>query len=561
VAHDLVIRGGSIIDGTGRPAFAGDVAIRAGRIAELGRASEAARREFDASGCWVTPGFIDPHTHLDAQLCWDGSASPSPNHGVTTVVIGLCGFGVAPCAAGGGEYLLRSLERVEEIPYACTREGVPFAWSGWAEYLEFLAKRPLGVNVAGFVPHSALRCFAMGERARGEVASADERAAMLAELRRALAAGALGFATSRGPNHVDGFGAPVPSRFADDLELQALVGACGGRVWQINVEAKFGSDPSALTREVERYADWSRGAGARLTWSPLHAERGNGVWQQVLVHNRALKADGAIVAPQVAALPIDVLLRFDEPSFLVHVGGWERALDGFFARSRAERLALLADPRTRAALKATDPGARFGPRFEEWWFAHSPARPERVGTSVAAAAASAGVHPVDLLCEQVIADELATLLQVSAANRDPDGVRSLIGDPDTLLALGDAGAHVMSVTNYRYPTFLLAECVLKQSSLPLEQAVRRMTSHPARFHGLAGRGELRVGEAADVCVIDPQRLALEPVRVARDLPGAAPRLYQGARGYRAVLVGGVPLIEDDRPTGAAAGGVLRASAG
>jgi N-acyl-D-aspartate/D-glutamate deacylase len=555
-----LIRGGSIVDGSGRPAFPGDLALRAGRIAELGRVSEPARRELDASGCWVTPGFIDPHTHLDAQLCWDGSASPSPRHGVTTVVIGLCGFGVAPCAAGGDEYLLRSLERVEEIPYACTREGVPFAWSGWAEYLEFLARRPLGVNVAGFVPHSALRCFAMGERARGEVAGESERAAMLAELRRALAAGALGFATSRGPNHVDGFGAPVPSRFADDLELQALVGACSGRVWQINVLAKFGADPGALTREVERYADWSRRAGARLTWSPLHAEPGNGVWEQVLAHNRGLNAGGATVAPQVAALPIDVLLRFDEPSFLVHVNGWERALEAFFARGPAERLALLADPRTRAALRAADPRARFGPRFDEWWFAHSPSRPERVGTSVAAAAASAGVHPVDLLCEQVIADELATLLQVSAANRDACGVRSLLDDPDTLLALGDAGAHVMSVTNYRYPTFLLAECVLKQSSLPLEQAVRRMTSHPARFLGLPGRGELRVGEAADVCVIDPQRLALEPVRVARDLPGGAPRLYQGARGYRAVLVAGVPLIEDDRPGAATAGAVLRASA-
>lgn len=556
--HDLVIRGGLVVDGTGRPGFAADVAIGAGRIAEVGRVGSRGRRELDASGCWVTPGFVDPHTHLDAQLCWDGSGWPSPHHGVTTAVIGLCGFGIAPCAPDGGEYLLRSLERVEEIPYESTREGVDFGWSGWAEYLGHLSRRPLGVNVAGFVPHSALRCFAMGDRARGGIAGADDRARMLAELRSALAAGAIGLATSRGPNHVDGFGEPVPSRFADEAELRALVSACAGRVWQINVESKFGGDAGALTREVERYAGWSREAGASLTWSPLHAERGNGVWREVLEHNRALNAAGGAVLPQIAALPIDVLVRFDEPSFLAHVGGWERALDGFFRLAPEARLVRLVSGELRAALRSADPAARFAPRFSEWTLAFAPSQPEQVGSSVADCAAREGRHPVDWLCDQVIADRLATLIQVGVANRDPEGVSGLLDDPHTLLALGDAGAHVMSVTNYRYPTFLLAERVLRRKDLELERAVWRMTSQPARFHGLRDRGELRVGGAADVNAIDPQRLALEPVRVARDLPAGAPRLWQGARGYRAVVVNGELLIEDDRPTGAAAGQVLRA---
>ena len=229
---DWLIRGGEIVDGTGAPRSRGDVAIQAGRIVELGEVSVDARRELDASACWVTPGFIDPHPHLDAQLCWDATGSPSNLHGVTSVVLGLCGFGVAPCPPEGGDYLLRSLEVVEEIPYASTREGVPFAWSTWAEYRDHLAARPLALNVAGFVPHSALRYFVMGERARGEVASPEERDAMVAELTNAFAAGAVGFATSRGPNHVDGYREPVPSRYADEEELQALVSACRGRVWQ-----------------------------------------------------------------------------------------------------------------------------------------------------------------------------------------------------------------------------------------------------------------------------------------------------------------------------------------
>src|SRR5262245_11361517 len=525
--HDVVIRGGRIIDGSGRPAFAADVAIRGGRIAEVGSHVERGRREIDASSCWVTPGFIDPHTHLDAQLCWDASASPSPSHGVTSVVIGLCGFGVAPCAPDGGEYLLRSLERVEEIPYACTREGVSFAWSGWAEYLDFVARLPLGVNVAGFVPHSALRCFAMGERARGELATEADRAARVAKLRRALAAGALGFATSRGPNHVDGYGEPVPSRFADDAELQALVGACGGRLWQINVKSKFGNDAAEVTDEVGRYAQWSRGAGARFTWSPLFAEAGLALGD-ILAHNRALNSGGATGAPQVSALTVDVLLRFDERSFLSAVSGWERAFEGFFALPTEARLARLADPGLRRELRAADPRGRFAPRFEQWTFASCPSRPERVGRTLAEEAKRAGVDPVDLLCDQAIADELGTLLQVAAANRDPAGVRALLDDPHTLLALGDAGAHVMSVTNYRFPTFLLAEWVVKRGELTAERAVQRMTSHPAALCGLRDRGTLREGAAADVCVIDPARLALEPVRVARDLPAGGTRLYQGA---------------------------------
>jgi N-acyl-D-aspartate/D-glutamate deacylase len=559
MAIDRVIRGGTLVDGTGAPPRRGDVGIDAGRIVALGEVRESARETLDAEGCWVTPGFIDPHTHLDAQLCWDPSGSPSNRHGVTSVIMGLCGFGVAPCPPGGGDYLLRSLERVEEIPYQCTREGVGFQWESWREYRDHIARQPLAMNVAGFVPHSALRFFAMGERASSEVANADDRGAMLRELSDALDAGAVGLATSRGPNHEDGEGRPVPSRFADEEELRTLVSACRGRVWQINVETKFSHDSDALTREVERYAAWSRQARARLTWSPFYAEPGESVWREVLAHNRELNEGGLRVAPQITAVPVTLLLRFDERSFLTSVIGWEEALAGFFKASVEERKARLADPAVRGAMRqgGGDPYHPLTPNYDLWTFSVVPSRPERSGRSLAEVAAEEGVHPVDVLCDQVIADDLETLLDVPVANRSQEGAVRFMEDDWTVLALGDAGAHVMSVTNYRYPSFVLGELVVRKGALSIERAVERMTRAPARLHGLAGRGTLELGAAADLCVVDPERVAVDPVAIRHDLPGNAPRLHQVGRGYRAVIVGGVPSVLHDEATGAAAGEMLR----
>lgn len=551
--HDVVIRGGLVIDGTGAPGERADVAINDGRISEVGTVTGRAARTIDATDCWVTPGFIDPHTHLDAQLCWDGRADPSNLHGFTTVVVGLCGFGVAPCPARGGEYLLRSLERVEEIPYASTSRGVPFEWTSWREYFDFVGRQPLAVNVAGFVPHSALRYFAMGERARGDIATEQDRTAMVRELADALAAGALGFATSRGPNHVDGYGDPVPSRFADDAELQDLVAACRGRLWQINVKAKFGRDAGELTGEVARYAEWSAAAGARLTWSPFHADTGNDVWRAVIAHNRALNEAGTVVLPQVSALPIGVLLRFDEPSFFARVGGWEQTLDGFYTREPAARLALLSDPHVRDALRTSDRSALFAPDFAEWIIAASPSQPGWVGQTLASVGEG---DPVGALCDLIVADQLATLIVMAVANRDRLGIAQLISDAHTLLALGDAGAHVMSVTNYRYPTYMLGELV-PSGELSLEHAVQLLTSKPATMLGWRDRGRIALRHAGDVCVIDPAQLSAAPVEVVHDLPGGAPRLYQRARGFRAVLVNGVVTVAADTATASAPGQLLR----
>jgi N-acyl-D-aspartate/D-glutamate deacylase len=560
VPHDLVIRNGTVVDGTGAPPRRADLAIDGGVITAVGDIDGRGADELDAGGLVVTPGFVDPHTHLDAQLCWDPTAAPTCWHGVTTVVMGICGFGVAPCPPGGGEYLLRSLEVVEEIPYESTSVGVPFAWGSWPEFLDYLGSLPLGVNVAGMVPHSPLRYTVMGERARHEQATAEDRAALAAALRQAFEHGALGFATSRGPNHNDAFGDPVPSRHADDLELQALVAECRGRPWQINVATKFAGDADALLAEVDRYAGWTEAAGARLTWTPLFAEPGTDTWRRVVARNRELN-DHVAVSPQVIAQPVTATLRFDRPSAARAIVGWGEAMALFFAADRADRRAMLRDDGFRRVLRSApeDCSKMLAPCYDEWVVTVSSDR-EALGRSLASMASERRASPSDVLCDLVADDDLATELQVPVVNRDRGASAALVADQHTLAGLGDAGAHVTSVTSCTYPTDVLARLARDQRTLSLEAAVERLTSRPARFLGVPGRGALRPGSAGDVCVIDLDRLALGQLEVRADLPAAASRLYRSAVGYEAIFVNGVATVRDGRPTGDRPGHVLRGAA-
>ncbi|MFT7473808.1 MAG: N-acyl-D-amino-acid deacylase [Verrucomicrobiales bacterium] len=558
---DLIIRNGTVVDGTGGPTRIADVVIRDGMVSEITEsASTVATREIDAEGAWVTPGFIDPHTHLDAQLFWDPTGRPSVQHGVTTVVTGNCGFGIAPCGNGAEEYLLRCLEAVEEIPFASTTIGVPFGWSDFTSYLDALDNLDLGVNVAAMVPHSPLRHSVMGDRAWSQEATNDDVTQMSALLRQALASGAVGFASSRGPNHVDGDGRPVPSRLANDAELRALVAETTGKVWQINIKSK--GDPTAAQSlaEVAEYAAWSDEFGVDLSWTPLLVLPGDTVaWRRLVDQAADLSSTGARVVPQVSPLPLVASIDLSGRSLAESVTGWETAMRQLNGLGQVDRIAVLADESFRQLLRDAreDPHAMLAPNYDRWRLVASTTRPELVGQSMRQVGVALGLPPTDALCDLAIADELATVVQVPLVNLDAAEVVAAVSADSTLIGLGDAGAHVASITNYTYPTFLLAEAAAGNGMLPIEQVVREMTSRPAELFGLTGRGVLTEGAAADVVVVDPHTVALGPSRRVNDLPGGHARLLQEAVGYRSVIVGGVEVVVDDQPVEVAAGRVLR----
>jgi N-acyl-D-amino-acid deacylase len=551
--HDVVISNGLVVDGTGARPRPGDVVLDAGRITAIQAAGTGApaREHLDATGLVVTPGFIDPHTHFDAQLFWDGAATPSAYHGVTSVVIGNCGFGVAPLAPGTQEYVLRSLEAVEEIPYASTRLGVPFGWTSWPEYFDAVGALELGVNVGAYVPHSLLRAAAAHDVDRE-----------VAQLQAALEAGALGLSSSRGRNHLDADGRPMPSRLADDTELARLVATVDDRVWQINVQAKGAGDTAGAQRlieEVQTYADMT-GPGGRLTWTPFVIQPGDDLaWRIILADNHRLNQSHQ-VAPQVSVQPMAGAIIFTGPSTAGMIEGWASAWAGYAGLDRAGQQQRLRDESFRTMLRAVASDSRqmMAPRYERWTVAVSAARPEVTGLTLTQLGELDGRHPVDAMLDLALADGLSTRITVPFVNIDHDAVIELLTDPSTLIGLGDAGAHVNSITNFTYPTYLLASVVRDERRLGLADAVAALTARPAQVLGIPGRGTLAPGLAADVCVIDLARLQVGPTEVRDDLPGGATRLVQRATGYRYVLVNGRVVVSDDKLTGARPGTVIRA---
>jgi N-acyl-D-aspartate/D-glutamate deacylase len=555
--YEVVIRGGEVVDGSGAPPRWADVAIDGGRIVAVDPNLGDGRTVLDASGCIVTPGFVDVHTHLDAQFFWDPAATPSCFHGVTTVVLGNCGFGVAPAAPGTREYVLKTLEQVEEIPYAVTEQAVPMSWTSFAEYLDALAAQEPGVNIAAFVPHSALRSAEMGERSSLDVADDGQRRTLVRALEDALSAGGIGLASSRGPNQFDASGRPIPSRLADREEMAALVAACAGRPWQINMRTKMSNDASAMIAEIDEYAQYTVDASARLTWTPFLVHRGSEEWRRVLDHNRALVDAGALLVPQVTPLPITVVATFDGPTPTTGTRAWASALgDDFWGLSIDERRGRLHDKDVRRAVAdGAGPGQGVFPPLADWVIAHSPSRPDLSGSPVGQLAGAA--RSVDELFELLDDDDLHTVLQVPVFNTDEEAVAELMNDDCTMVGVGDAGAHVQSISTYVYPSHLLGHVVRDQKHVSLERAVQHLTSRPAEFIGLRERGLLRSGYSGDVCVVDLDRLDAGRSTIKHDLPGGAPRLYQRPTGFRAVLVNGVVAVREDELTGARAGTVLR----
>jgi N-acyl-D-aspartate/D-glutamate deacylase len=558
---DLVIRGGTVIDGTGAPSRRTDVAVEGGRVVAVGDTDDSARNVIDADGLLVAPGFVDLHTHYDAQLTWDPSASPSPLHGVTTVIGGNCGFSLAPSGPDHSDYLARMMARVEGMPLS-SLEQLDWSWSSFGDWLGRLDGL-IGVNAGFLVGHSALRRSVMGEGAVGSEATAQQTASMVDMLHRSLEEGALGFSTSQAHTHNDGDGSPVPSRSATRAEIETLCTAVGehqGTTLEIIV-------PGCLNgfsdEEVDLMATLSLLANRPVNWNVLGVSALNrgGLEHQLAASSTAAERGATVVA---LTLPhtMKIRLSFEHGAIIDGLPGWRE----LFAVPVAERIKLLSDPAVRRRL---DEGAKSKEAgiigaLANWQMllideTFAPQNKAYEGRSVGDVATERGQEAFDALLDIVIADELRTGLRppIPESEADWELKADVWRDPRTIVGGSDAGAHLDVMCGAIYSTSLLGEGVRKRHLLSWEEAVHQLTDIPARLYGLRDRGRLTPGSFADVVIFDPDRVGQLPERTRNDLPGGASRLYAEAEGIEHVLVNGTEIVTVGRFTGALPGAVLR----
>ena len=559
--YDLVIRGGLVVDGTGLPARRADVAVSGGRIREVGRVGERGRREIDADGHIVTPGFVDGHTHLDAQIFWDPLATSSCWHGVTTVVMGNCGFSLAPSREGERHLVIDNLEKAEDIPASALAEGVHFGWQTFREYLDVVDRMPKGINAAVYVGHSALRTFVMGERAFDSAADADDLAAMERELVDALGAGAIGFTTSRSEHHVTPSGAPVASRMAGWDEVERLVAAMssgGGGVFELANESGMTSpDPELRAEPMRRLRALAVSVGLPVTFGITTYGDPNR-WQELLALLDDAARDGGQLWGQSSCQPSGAVFNWATWLPFDKLPAWadvrRRPLD--------EQAAMLRDPDLRERLVAEVGDRDFTLAKEavkKSFFDRLVVMEDagKLSRSLADVAVERGVHPVEAMIDLGLESDFGVFFFQPTSNDDPGDVQRILDHPRTVMTFSDAGAHVSQIMNASLPTHLLSVWVRNWQVFTLEQAVRMLTLVPSTVWGFADRGLLREGFVADLNVIDPEIVAAHLPRVEHDLPGGAARLTQRASGFLATVVGGQVLLEDGEHTGALPGSLVR----
>ncbi len=563
---DLIIRNASLVDGTGADARPADVAVRAGRVAQVdepGRIPAEGGDELDADGLVLTPGFVDPHTHYDAQLFWDPTASPSALHGVTTVIGGNCGFTLAPLLPGDGDYVRRMMAKVEGMPLAALEQGLDWDWSSFGEYLDRLEGR-LGVNAGFLVGHCALRRVVMGPDATTEDASPEQLDAMRALLAESLRSGGLGFSTTRARTHSDGDGVPVASRRATVEELLALAAVVADHEGTTLEFASDGCLDGFDDDEVDFMIAFSRAGGRPLNWNVLtvdsHApER----YRNQLAAMDRCAAEGA----RVVALTMPVIVGMNM-SFLNHCAlnmmpDWGDIL-GLPVPERIERL---RDPATRRFMeeRAASPDAGVFARLTGWdgYVVGDTFAPENEGLGgrrIGDIAAERGTGVFDTLLDVVVADDLRTVLWPGATDNDAESweLRRLAWQhPAVMLGGSDAGAHLDRMQGANYTTRFLADCLRGRRLTTLEDAVRMLTSVPAELFGLVDRGVVAPGAHADLVLFDPATVDSELLTLVDDLPGGTSRLFAGSVGVERVWVGGVEVVSEGRSTGATPGTVVR----
>ena len=542
----IVIKGGTIVDGTGAPGVVADLKIEDGRVVEIGADLEG-DRVLDATGHVVAPGFIDIHTHYDAQVFWDPQLTPSCFHGVTTVVAGNCGFSIAPTRPEHVDLIARTLENVEDMDVAALAEGVPWdRFSTFPEYLAAVEGNGLGLNFGAYVGHTAIRLFAMGDDAYERAATPEEVERMQAILREALEAGAAGFATSFAPTHRGADGKPIPSRFAERAEVDALLETVG----------EFGKGVAAFTPgELLGTADlyeMQPKVGVPFTYTALLTTPAGSHHKQ-LAFNDAGWAAGAQVWPQASPRPLMFSMSMAEP-FTLNVNSQFAEL---MPKSIEERIAAYADPTFREKAVVEWEGMSFGkPRWETFTIAESASHPELNEQRLTAVAEQWGKTPFDLLMDLAV-DEPTMRVACMLANDDAEEVAKVLVQDHVTLGLSDAGAYVSQLCDAPQATDYLGNWVRDRKLLPMEEAIRRLTSQQADIFGIADRGRLVPGAWADVVVFDPDTVAPGPLRRVQDFPAGSERLTADAPvGIRHVLVNGVPIQVDGVHDAAARPGQL-----
>jgi N-acyl-D-aspartate/D-glutamate deacylase len=533
---DLLIRGGTLVDGTGAPGYEGDLAIRDGKIAALGRVSGSASRTIDAGSKVVAPGFVDIHTHYDAQLFWDRMLSISPWHGVTSVVIGNCGFGIAPTRPEHRDLILRTLENVEGMSLDALRAGVGEDWpfETFPQFLDAIAAQGTAINVGALLGHTPLRLYVMGEEATEREASADEIEQMKRLVVEGLEAGALGFATSKSPTHIGYEGRPVPSRAASLEEISELA-SCLGSAHKGVLQATLGR--GFFLKEFEEIA---RATGRPISFTALLAGMlGPDGHRGVLEQTHKLQEQGLDVLPQVSCRPLMFEFQWKAPFPFESMSMFRPVSQG----DHEERKRIYADPGFRQKLRERGNQGGIAARWEETWISEYAPDPSLEEQTVADVAAARGVHPADLALDLGLETDLEARFRLAVMNTDEDAVAELLAHPASMLGLSDAGAHASQLCDACAPTHLLAHWVREKGVLTLEAAVRLLTSRSADVFGIHDRGRLAPGLAADVTIFDPDTVGCSPLRRVRDFPAGADRLISEAEGIEAVIVNGTPIRE------------------
>jgi N-acyl-D-aspartate/D-glutamate deacylase len=557
---DYAIKGGSVIDGTGAPPRRADVGIRDGRIVAVGELDEPAAKVIDATGLLVCPGFVDPHTHYDAQLYWDPFATPSSWHGVTSVIGGNCGFTLAPIKAPDADYTRRMMAKVEGMPLAALEAGVPWSWETFGEYLDGLDAN-IAVNAGFMVGHCALRRYVMGEEAVGREAKPEEVDQMVAVLHESLAAGGLGLSTTRSSTHNDGDGQPVASRWASEEELVTLCGVVGehdGTSLEAIVQGCLdGFNPA----EIELFARMSSIARRPLNWNVLSVDPDDPGKpdRQLRASTRAREVGGRVVA---LTMPINVPMNMSFNTFcaLWLIPGWNDVLNV----PVPERKKRILDPLVRERMLENAATSRVLGRLAQFGNyvigdAFAPELKDVIGRKVSDLAQERGKSNFATLAEIVAADDMRTILWPTPPDTDEIWVQrsELWHHQDVMLGGSDAGAHLDRMCGSPYPTRFLGDSIRGRQLVAVEEAVRLMTDVPARVFGLRDRGRIAEGFHADIALVDPATVDAELPLLTPDLPGNSPRLLAKPVGVHRVFVNGVETIVDGEPTGATAGTVLR----